>query len=615
MTQSDPGARAALAADLTELRIQVGEPSFRRLASLLAKTRQDAISATTLRDATTPDAAAPKSATVFQFVTACRMYAEQTHRGMDPARFDLDGWYARWQRIGAAADPAPEQRLTNGRFAADKMNQAEEMTAAVVGLVPREPEHFIHREQLTALSDGLAGSRVAAVVTGMRGAGKTQLAAAYAREALDHGSGLVGWVNAETAGTLHTGLAEIADHLGVAAPDGDPVKSAHRLRDYFNNHSDRHLLVLDNATDIELVRTFTPTRGGARVVITTADNAVRRVADVIIEAGTGYTPEQARQFLRAATAIADDPEGEKTLANELGYLPLALTAAASTITAARPSLSYSIYLQRLRSQPLPFALRRRAGADHPQSTDQAIMLSVHAAETTTGDPKLDTVVRWLLGLFAVLAPSGVHRKLLHHPDPDLDMLVDDAIDHCVRHSLLSWSAEETSVLAHRLTARVLLERARDTGIADTILADALVLLSSHLFGREETWARRAEGAELVNQIEAIWSSNLPVQAQESLSERAVRLRLWAVNTLIDTASLDRAIAVGFRTLADSQRILGPDHPYTLTARNDLAGAYESAGQLDKAIPLFEQTLTETERILGPDNPNTLIGRNNLAVLY
>ncbi|MDN2495885.1 tetratricopeptide repeat protein [Nocardia nova] len=616
MTQSDPGARAALAAGLTELRTQVGEPSFRRLASILAKVPEGGVSATTLRGAATADAPIPKSATVFQFVTACRLYAEQTHRTMDPGCFDLDSWYLRWKRIGGAAeDPAADEHVANLQSITTDVGRAEEVRAVVVGLVPRKPAHFIHREQLTALGDGLARGEGAVVVTGMRGAGKTQLAAAYARAVLDHESGLVGWVNAETAGTLFTGLAEIAHHIGVAAADGDPVKSAHRLRDYFNNHSDPHLLVLDNATDPDLLRTITPTRGGARVVITAADNAVRHLADVIVEAGTGYTPEQAREFLRAATAIIDDPYGEKALAVELGCLPLALAAAASTITAARPPLSYSVYLQRLRSQPLPSALRRRADADYPQSTDQAIMLSVHAAEASTGDRRLDAVVRWLLRLFAVLAPSGVSRELLRHRNPDMDVLVDDGIDHCVRHSLLSWSNEETSLLAHRLTARVLRERARDTESGDEILAEALSLLGMRLFGPDIAWAHRGEGAELVDHIEAVWASDLPARAHDSLRERAVQIRLWALNHLIDTASLTRAIAMGLQTVADAERILGPDHLYTLASRNDLASAYASARQFDEACPVFEQTVTDSKRILGPDHPKTLVARGNLAKAY
>ncbi|MER7679447.1 tetratricopeptide repeat protein, partial [Streptomyces sp. NPDC096934] len=42
------------------------------------------------------------------------------------------------------------------------------------------------------------------------------------------------------------------------------------------------------------------------------------------------------------------------------------------------------------------------------------------------------------------------------------------------------------------------------------------------------------------------------------------------------------------------------------------GAYQSAGDLGRAIPLFEQTLTDRVRVLGEDHPNTLTSRNNLA---
>ncbi len=78
--------------------------------------------------------------------------------------------------------------------------------------------------------------------------------------------------------------------------------------------------------------------------------------------------------------------------------------------------------------------------------------------------------------------------------------------------------------------------------------------------------------------------------------------------MIDTESLTRAIAVGVQTIADSERILGPDHLYTLSSRNNLASAYQSAGQIDKAIALFEQTLADTERIQGKHSVALVIRR-------
>ena len=70
-----------------------------------------------------------------------------------------------------------------------------------------------------------------------------------------------------------------------------------------------------------------------------------------------------------------------------------------------------------------------------------------------------------------------------------------------------------------------------------------------------------------------------------------------------------------QTLAARERVLGPDHPDTLTSRNNLAVAYQDAGRLDEAISLHEQTLAARERVLGPDHPDTLASRNNLALAY
>ena len=76
-----------------------------------------------------------------------------------------------------------------------------------------------------------------------------------------------------------------------------------------------------------------------------------------------------------------------------------------------------------------------------------------------------------------------------------------------------------------------------------------------------------------------------------------------------------AIELYEQVLADRVRVLGPDHPDTLTVRNNLAGAYKSAGRLAEAVELFERVLADRVRVLGPDHPDTLAARNNLAGAY
>lgn len=67
------------------------------------------------------------------------------------------------------------------------------------------------------------------------------------------------------------------------------------------------------------------------------------------------------------------------------------------------------------------------------------------------------------------------------------------------------------------------------------------------------------------------------------------------------------------TLADCERVLGPDHPDTLISRNNLADAHRSAGDLGRAIPLHEATLADCERVLGPDHPTTKTVRRSLEI--
>ncbi|MCK9877061.1 tetratricopeptide repeat protein, partial [Frankia sp. Ag45/Mut15] len=67
-----------------------------------------------------------------------------------------------------------------------------------------------------------------------------------------------------------------------------------------------------------------------------------------------------------------------------------------------------------------------------------------------------------------------------------------------------------------------------------------------------------------------------------------------------------------QTLTDRVRILGPDHPNTLTSRHNLAGAYQTAGRLTDATDLYEQTLTDCRRVLGSDHPLTRTVAANLA---
>ncbi|WP_406238512.1 tetratricopeptide repeat protein [Nocardia sp. NBC_01009] len=470
------------------------------------------------------------------------------------------------------------------------------------------PAHFLARTQQQDLRAAVRRSRVAVVVTGMRGVGKTQLAAAVARDAIDTGQCIVGWVNAETLDTTRAGLAEIAIEVGVGDPDGDSAVSARRLLTHLSGSSEPGLLVFDNACDPDRIRGLLPAGGGTRVVITSTDQRFATLGETIGLAV--FTRTESVGYLTAATGLPD-PQGAALVAAEVGDLPLALSAAAGVIATRR--LDYTRYLSLLASRPLPSVLKRQAGHDYQRPVVQAIVLSLDSVEAATSDDAgADAVVRWLIGVVAMLSPAGVPRWMLPEHDDDC---VDEAVARCVAGSVLSWSATDDTLIMHRLVGRVVRERAQSTTTGADLVTAAVEVIEPCLFGEYQAWSRREHGSQLIEQIDALWATGLPRTCDTDLATRVLSTGDWAGRQLIYSADLTRAITHAVHTLAEAERLFGPDHPNTLVVRNTLAYAYESAGQLDEAIPLHETTLADCEWVLGPDHRDTLTSRSNLAYAY
>src|SRR5262249_34403320 len=104
-----------------------------------------------------------------------------------------------------------------------------------------------------------------------------------------------------------------------------------------------------------------------------------------------------------------------------------------------------------------------------------------------------------------------------------------------------------------------------------------------------------------------------------LDRKAVRLRgillTNAARYRFDRGQLREAIAVLEWLVAEDERVFGPGDSETLSARNNLAYAYTSAGRFDEAISLLEQLLADGERLFGDDVQGILAFRSNLARAY
>ncbi|MGO9171966.1 MAG: tetratricopeptide repeat protein [Rhodomicrobium sp.] len=76
-----------------------------------------------------------------------------------------------------------------------------------------------------------------------------------------------------------------------------------------------------------------------------------------------------------------------------------------------------------------------------------------------------------------------------------------------------------------------------------------------------------------------------------------------------------AATVAEQALALAERVLGPEHPDTLSTVNNLAFFYQAQGRYGEAEPLFKRALDANERLLGQEHFETLTSVANLAAIY
>jgi len=511
-----------------------------------------------------------------------------------------------------------------GHYVGTQIVSAQPMPVAWpvrVGDVPQMPPAFQPRKALRAMlgSRGPAAPVVRAV-TGMRGVGKTQVAAAYARSRMADGWRLVAWVSAEDTAKVLNGLGEVAVRLGVSDLGGDLAGAAAAVRHWLEADGEQCLLVFDNVVDLDGLRPFVPAAGDAQVVITSSLQAVSDLGQAVpVDV---FTEGEALAFLADRTRTTDTG-GARELAAELGCLPLALAQAASVI--ARQRLGYATYLDRLRRLPVGEYLARVQADPYPHGVAAAVLLSMDSADATDSSGLHGAV----LDLVAVLSTAGVSRELLYRAGADgvlgqmtesgdAPVLVDAALAQLADASLLIFSGDGSSVSAHRLVMRVVRElRAQEGSIAAAGAAAARTLrATSESLG--PAWQVRSAARDLIQQVMALDENLAPflTDTDASLVAELMSLRGWALGRLDDLDdSPAQAVEYGQRLVADLEYVLGASHPDTLISRNNLARAYRGAGRLGEAILLFEGTLADRERVLGRDHPDTLSSRNNLARTY
>ena len=528
-------------------------------------------------------------------------------------------------------------------------------------------DRFIERDEKKHLNALIADpTKHRTVLVGMRGCGKTQLAAALAKQCEDANWNLVAWINAVSRESIENDLVELAKQLQIDNNDLDDQDQIVRrcLERLKSAAPTDRLFVFDNVEDINHLTGLIPSGDGVRVVATTTNNTGWEDHDwTLIKVGV-FDREKSINYLLNTTNSTDHKAAD-TLAHRLGDLPLALAQAAAT--ARNGDLSLARYVTRLDSYRSERAIRPVPGDYYKDDVATALCMAIEDALESLADPTRRSARRQL-GALALLAESGVPTRWL---DPTIEQQdnqelqgankagdedTHDALTELIHRSIIQQSADKATTMLHRLQAQVLREswNERDNQVALQSAAELLRSVSINKFRRNATASRRRETLDLIEQLRTI--------GEQSHSQRLFTLRttiaclfqaFWhahdlglaraaltlqiPANSLENTLALDPderltlhiclaqayqaagnlpdAIYRYSQVLEVCTHMFGNEDPRTLSCRNYLASAYQAAGNLAEAIYHYEQVLRDSPAILGKYHPNILNTRISLASAY
>ena len=483
------------------------------------------------------------------------------------------------------------------------------------GIRPAIAPGFVKRQEQDELVEAVfTRAEPRTVLTGMRGSGKTQLAAAVAARCEEEGWPLVAWIHAASRKEILAGLYELALRIGIDAPQNIPLEViVRRLLDRLRSaESADRLFVFDNVENPDDLRDLIPEGAGVRTLITTPHHLDWDGLGWLRVTVGVFGREQSISLLCEHTGDAHREAADR-IADALGDVPVAIIQAAAT--AQQGGYSLSGYLDRLSHHPLESSMSRLEGASYPDAVGIALLMAHEQVleQLRTKHSQQERIAVSLLGALSLLAASGVPTHWLLRLDADSDA-VRDTLSFLKSAAILQESSDGDKTMIPWLQGHVY----RETYLNDQKkLGEARTCATSVLSGidvdrLDNGEQQRDETRHLIEQFLSVTSQDY---SQSLFSEPQVSSKL--AETLEYAASLGMSqLALG---LSDSVTracdALGPNHPDTLASRNNLAGTYRDAGRLDKVIALYEQTLEDSIRVLGPDHPSTLTSRLNLASAY
>ena len=307
--------------------------------------------------------------------------------------------------------------------------------------IPMKTPRFTGREStLSTLEERFSGdpakTSTQIVLVGTGGIGKSALATEYTHRFQNRYS-LIWWIHA--GGSPVSGLRSLGEKLGITKIDTPEEEVVRVVKAYLEQHP-CWLLIFDNAESPSKLNPILPKFGG-HILITSRDASWQNAIRI-----DSFSLDESRDLLSKQTGFPTTPEAS-ILAEELGYLPLALTQAGAYM--AKTATSYTRYLEIFRKERSDLMETQPLPEDYP-------FYSVATTWKVSVDKLRESSPASLRLLFCTLflAPDNIPK--VPHVFEQLSLLAFNALlQPLLAYSLLTPGSRQETLSIHRLTQTTL----------------------------------------------------------------------------------------------------------------------------------------------------------------
>ncbi|KAF2022483.1 hypothetical protein EK21DRAFT_83286 [Setomelanomma holmii] len=490
----------------------------------------------------------------------------------------------------------------------------EEAASTAPSIIPfSQNDRFVGQDlQLAKLEAKLFNDRQTTTfaVLGPGGTGKSPLALELAyRTRQKNKNCSVFWVDASDIDSLYQSYASIAQKLDIPGWDDEKTDVKQLVKLHLEGKGARQcLLIFDNTEDISLgssglsavqaadLMDYLPQSELCSVVFTTTKgNTAKRLASQNIVELWELMPETAQSMLgnysRALVSRSEQQEA-KLLLQELSYISLAIVQAAAYINNSEDgrkgdALEHNDVL----TEDKP----RGYNEQNPITTTMFISIEMIQEK--------DPLAVDCLYLAACVDSKDIPLDVLQASLPNER---EDAIKVLSRYELVTRRPAESAFDLHRLVHLALrewLQKQLQLGQwTQHAITQLLRVFPDHDHGNRSKWRRLLPHAKYA----------LSYGSAEGEGDDRLTLVCRCAMTLYSDGRYNEAEELFVQVMETRKRVLGKEHPFTLTSMANLASMYRNQGRWKGAEELEVQVMETSSRVLGKEHPSTLTSMAHLA---